>query len=489
MYFVRSKPESKKAPTPPFAPAPAPAASTPTRRAPAGSEEAESGEVESEDGATGTGDGGDATSASDGAAGGTNAAGGTSGNAAGESEGGESEAENLPENAELGDISLRPSSPAFCGQKLQARASTRNVPADTTVRGELSSGATSVATFSGTTDGHVASGTFEVTNVSALLSDGAREKVANAKLSIGRLNTEPEEVTIRRVADFGFEDFESQPEHRVANGYASLKPLFRGSVASNELKLKLRIKYVVGWRGWMLFINGDWTPGWRMGATNQLHFHDGSSWQRAPALPAASVREVAYVAKSGGGREAWGKRFPEPALMPDYDVSSSEVRKTLDEIARAWDGRFEVKRSGCTTTNCCRWVVRLETTLSRSESSPDAEITLIGATGGPGRSNVYEWYFSEEVPTNGGRDVRVAPVRDDVHAHEAGHMLGAYDEYEGGATGLGSARVIEDDSIMGAQLSTPHKRHIEDAATFLAQKARSKHRLDWRLEVKDRGEA
>ena len=118
--------------------------------------------------------------------------------------------------------------------------------------------------------------------------------------------------------------------------------------------------------------------------------------------------------------------------------------------------------------SCCSWRVRVKVEWNASAVASDKEIFAISAQEWE-RSNAKDWYLTEE--------------RIGVAAHECGHLLGAYDEYTGGAVDL-TTNKIEDASIMGADLSVAHARHLDglrDQAKNIINAAIGR---SWTFEVK-----
>ena len=118
-------------------------------------------------------------------------------------------------------------------------------------------------------------------------------------------------------------------------------------------------------------------------------------------------------------------------------------------------------------SNQCTWRIRVKV-----EWSDDPGNKLIYAIWSQDweRSNAKDWYLSEN--------------RAGVAAHEDGHLLGAYDEYTGGAVDPATSKV-EDDSIMGQNLTKGYPRHLDgirDQAKTLINGLTGRI---WDFEVKD----
>jgi hypothetical protein len=72
-----------------------------------------------------------------------------------------------------------------------------------------------------------------------------------------------------------------------------------------------------------------------------------------------------------------------------------------------------------------------------------------------------------------------------VAGHECGHLLGAYDEYTGGAIHP-KTKKIEADSIMGQNLKAAKPRHLDGLRDEAQKKIKSWIGRDWDLEIKKR---
>lgn len=312
---------------------------------------------------------------------------------------------------------------------------------------------------------------------------------------------------IGRVADFADESFPTPPRH-PATGFSDLVPGYVGTLSGRELKLHVRVKYVQGWRRWVLT---DATgPHWADRAAAGWKVWDAAAktWGAyAGTVRSNMIREL-VLSKNGSGKIGpWLDPYYESKLggypdktsdgsaLPDYAMSDSALAESISSSKAAWDNRFEIKRKGCTgAKDCCRFTLRIDLTLSPTEARPDFTINYVGKEGGAGRANVTNWYNEEEFIEDDGSYGAKSPGRTYVHAHEVGHMLGAYDEYTGGA--VAPSPLIDGNSIMGSaylsDLSTntiPKKYMLGDAAEFLRQLVGAKHpRLGWEFEMKDKGE-
>lgn len=365
----------------------------------------------------------------------------------------------------------------FCGDEALLAGAAKAMPAGALAQGTLGETGKAVANLDPCTvsDG-VVQGLFRAKDVGSLISEGWMAEFGGTLEAGGAKAAAENTLQVCRPMDFSLMGFTSRPVHAVENGYASLKPEFRGSLKGDEFEVTVKIKYEPGWRAFMVRVAGSWFHGWRK-ADGTYEYHDGSVWKAAGAVSDADIAETSLAGPSRKTVYYNTAPFPTPARYPDYSVSDTDIEKSRSECEAAWSNRFYVKRRGCTgATECCRWKIKLKVVFSTSESNPDYAIVFVGSPGGPGRSNVLAWFMREEYA-----DGSVHDVRDNVHAHEMGHMLGAWDEYTGGASKPGGP--ITDDSLMGANLNPPKAHHLADVAELLRQRLRARDSLDWNLEV------
>jgi len=174
-----------------------------------------------------------------------------------------------------------------------------------------------------------------------------------------------------------------------------------------------------------------------------------------------------------GGSAQWPEAFPD---SPDF---ASRKTHWLGKIHETWDGRFQLHRKLCPSTDhkCCTWPIKI-----RGEWAEDAGDKLVYGIWTQAyqneRSNASDWYLGDQ--------------RDGLGPHEFGHLLGAYDEYTGGAldptggTG-GTPGPIEPNCIMGQNLPlTAKERHLNNWRDEVKKKINAWTSHTWDFEVKPR---
>lgn len=131
------------------------------------------------------------------------------------------------------------------------------------------------------------------------------------------------------------------------------------------------------------------------------------------------------------------------------------------EIEQIWDRKFKLHRTGCdrgsrcdcgVSNGCCVWAIRIhvdwgsghgqQVALHRGANSPTD-------WGGPNWWYSHTWWEER------------AGVPDTVRAHEFGHLIGMYDEYEAGACDPGRLYTNNPTSIMNSG-RTVYSRHFGD---------------------------
>jgi hypothetical protein len=192
-------------------------------------------------------------------------------------------------------------------------------------------------------------------------------------------------------------------------------------------------------------------------------------WKDLPRrVSAYTVKEIIFVQSGTSyvGRDdaslKWPEAFPAPA---NYEKMKAAW---LGNIKSVWESRFTLHRKGCKSTakGCCTWKIRI--LVSWSDSPGDKLVYAVWAQD-YGRSNARDWYLSDPDPATGG--------------HEDGHLLGAYDEYTGGAVDPVTKK-IENDSIMGSNLTKSYPRHLDGVRDEAAKLINGLIGRRWSFEVK-----
>ena len=221
-------------------------------------------------------------------------------------------------------------------------------------------------------------------------------------------------------------------------------------------------KTTIGW-GYINKVGSTWKY-WDTSAK------EGDRWKPLPrSIDSYTVNNIFFV-KSGSdfvGRDNPAHKWPEAFAEPPQ--LEAKKKAWLENIHKVWGGAFALHRDGCQSgsSDCCRWKLRVK--VEWSDKPGDKTVYAVWAAGWE-RSNAKDWFLTES--------------RVGVAAHECGHLLGAYDEYTGGAVDPGTNKV-EDDSIMGAKLTRGYPRHLDGMRDEIAKLINTQVSRSWSFEVKD----
>lgn len=251
---------------------------------------------------------------------------------------------------------------------------------------------------------------------------------------------------------------------------------FKLGVEDASIKLKQTLQIKKAWLGkWVsLDAKKDKTAqGWgfvkKDGVAWKYWNNTDSAWKALPRdIGQYTVTNIVFVEKGGKfvGRDDATQTWPESFSQPkDYE---SMKTKWLKNIHDTWDKKFKVKHKECTGVGLCEWDLRVQ--VNWSAGAGDKLVWAIWAADWE-RSNASDWFLSE--------------TRLGVAGHECGHLLGAYDEYTGGAIHPKTKKIV-DNSIMGQNLTTAYPRHLDDMRKQLKKKISSWIGRDWPLVVKAR---
>lgn len=307
-----------------------------------------------------------------------------------------------------------------------------------------------------------------------------------------------EKVTVRKVEDSAdFEGFTTEPSHPTGNGFANLTGKYVGKIKDDELTIKVRVKYAPAWGRYLFKVGTAWMFG-KLTGTDELWYYDPAEptvnkwksftgWTTWATDP--KVEEVIF-ATSGTNKTGYSYKkaayvnWPEALSYGATELAAitTKVTESIAEVKSIWDNKFWIKRKDCKgAEDCCRWSLRVDMSMTETENPADYTINYIL---GAGRANVNNWFTKEYW----GQNDTIHDRRANVHAHEAGHMMGAFDEYaEGGInpTTVIVDRFIASATIMDSNSSVVEARHQKDAAEFMKQLVKLKLGIDdWVLEVK-----
>ncbi len=299
-------------------------------------------------------------------------------------------------------------------------------------------------------------------------------KQVQGKLSAGGLTaTAPQPLSVKRVPDRAAAPISFA---RAAGKY-SWTAAFRLGVKDDVLQVDQTLQITPAWLGkWVSFDKDeDGREGWgfvKKDAATWMFWDTAASPPAWTALPRGisenTVNNLIFI-KQGAEYVArdqatfkWPEAFAAPAGYAEKKAA------WLANIHQVWDDKFSLKHKECVSgaAACCSWRIRVK--VQWSDGAGDKQVYAVSAQEWE-RSNAKDWYLTEH--------------RVGVAAHECGHLLGAYDEYEGGAVDPATNK-IEDASVMGSDLATPHARHLDglrDEAKKLINAAIGR---SWTFEVK-----
>ena len=302
------------------------------------------------------------------------------------------------------------------------------------------------------------------------------------KLSAGGFTKETDQpLVVKRVPD---KDPEAVSFNRTS-GRFGWTAAFKIGVQGSEVKVEQTLQIKKAWVG--KFVNfdpahspgGDGRSGWfwikKSGAQWKFWDKEASpkAWKNLPRpIGSYSPTNVIFIKDgdeykkrkndgTGDDNFVWPEAFPEP--------TNYEAKKTawLNNIHSVWDDNFDLVKKDC-DADCGKWRIRV--TCQWSDSAGDKLVYAVWAQEWE-RSNAKDWYLTEN--------------RAGVSGHECGHLLGAYDEYTGGALDPATNKV-EADTIMGQNLTTGKPRHLDGFRDEAKKKFKSWTGKDWDLEVKDK---
>jgi hypothetical protein len=134
-----------------------------------------------------------------------------------------------------------------------------------------------------------------------------------------------------------------------------------------------------------------------------------------------------------------------------------------------WDDKFDLVHRSCMSADAktCKWRMRVKVEWVAS-----------------GGDKVVYGVWAQEWENSNAQDFYLTENRPGVGAHEVGHLLGAYDEYATGALDPVTPK-IEDDSIMGNDLTKGIPRHLDGLRDQAKSKINGWTGQSWEFEVKD----
>jgi hypothetical protein len=296
----------------------------------------------------------------------------------------------------------------------------------------------------------------------------------------GMSATTPKALVVKRLPDQPFSKVtiacKSPKKVNGTNDY-EWTAAFQLGVKDAKIKLKQTLQIKKGWLGkWVSFDPAKdklaQTFGFvkKDGATWKYWDTGAAGWKALPrAASDYTMTNMVFVDAGGGkfvGRDQPKFTWPESFAQPtDYEKMKKAWLKNIHDV---WSRKFLVKHKHCTGVGLCQWDIDID--VHWSDNAGDKLVYAIWAAEWE-RSNASDWFLTED--------------RLGVAGHECGHLLAAYDEYTGGAIHPGTKK-IEEDSIMGQNLTTAKTRHLADLRKEIRKKIKGWIGRDWELEIKRR---
>lgn len=364
-------------------------------------------------------------------------------------------------------------SKAMCGDNVSLMATATNFPDNSKCAAEITNDKTKVASIkaTGKNDFELP---WEIKDIVFKGSTMPDNISLHAKASAcGQTKSTETPLLIERLPD----QADTKLKWSLSSSPYGWDASFKFNVKKDVLNIKQVIQVKKAWLGkWISFdttldSRSDW--GWIKKIGPTWKFWDTTAtpkaWKNLPrAASNYTINNVIFI-ESGSdyvdrddAANKWPESFVDP---PNYDTKK---QAWLDNIHDVWDEKFIFERKGCKTSDkaCCAWELKFD--VQWSDTAGDKLIYIIWAQEWE-RSNAKDWYLSEN--------------RTSVAAHECGHLLGAYDEYTGGAVDTATNK-IEDDSIMGQDLTKAFARHLNELRDQVGAKINTAIGKSWTFEVK-----
>lgn len=381
---------------------------------------------------------------------------------------------------------------AMCGDPVRLVATAENMPANTAAQGKGT--VTTSANKVVLTESSTGQSTFNFPQattwaVKEVLFSGTptplQHEVKGVATALGQTaETLPNQpLIVKRIPDKDPE----QVSTAITSGIYSWTAIFKLSFKDNTLKTSLQMQYKKAWKGqWITFdaAQDGGRSGWafikKVGA--DWKFWESSAtpptWTNLPrAIGSYTANTMIFIKdgttfKNRSGTQTWPEAFPETPT-PSFDTVKDGW---LANIHSTWDGKFKLHRKTCPSTDltCCTWPIKVEASWDTASGQKLVYLvwTQQWSSTNDGRSDAQDWYIGDN--------------RTGLAPHEFGHLLGAYDEYTGGAIDPATS-TIDANTIMGQNLPlTAKTRHLDN----WCKQARDKIRAwtghgSWEFEVKD----
>lgn len=284
----------------------------------------------------------------------------------------------------------------------------------------------------------------------------------------------PKPLRLERVPDMPL----APVSFHLTSGIYGWDAKFKAGITKEKAEISLTLVIEKAWLGKQVVFDPDPAADGKAGTfyvkkvgAAWKYWDSGATPKAWTALPRAigsyAVTSIVFV-KSGtkyvsrdDATVEWPEAFTDPA---NYDTKKDAWLKNIHDV---WDDKFDLVHDDCKSEDAkkCRWRLRLKA--AWHATTGDKKVYAIHAQDWE-RSNAKDWYLSEH--------------RLGVAGHEAGHLLGAYDEYAGGATDPADPK-IEDDTIMGQNLTKALPRHLNGLRDQLAKLVNDKISRTWKFAI------
>jgi len=375
---------------------------------------------------------------------------------------------------------------AYCGDPTTLLGTAKGIKAKTTAGAEVTvKGHGTVASSLRTKGQNSFSIAWKVADVVFKGSKLPEKKPAIGKLSADGLRAETEKaLAIKRVPDKTPQAVSYQcSSPKSINGWTDYKwkASFKLGIKDDTLQVLQTLQVKKAWCGRFVEkfdpkadkLKQPWGFVKKAGVQWDYWNESSKAWKKLPCNISKYTLKDAFFIKKGdkfvsrddGGKFTWPGKFQEPKAS-DYE---QKKKGWLQHIHHVWNKKFVLHREDCASSakDCCQW--KIDVKVNWSDKAGDQLVYLVA---GPkdGRSTSSNWFLTGSKETA---------------AHEAGHLLGAYDEYkkDGGAIHP-KTKKIDDNSIMGLKLTVAHDRHLEVLRDQAKKKINSWTGRSWKFEIK-----